>query len=401
MMSKLAFDDLTKLYKETQFSGDGREGSLRISSERIRSLLMAALEDEYRTGVTVRQPTTNQINVGDTVQIHVDDPKTALGLVADTFDDVLSFPGGKIKEPPFFLKESMWANGDSEPPMIVRKYRALLEFVGILIETAAYVDKENQELIFFVDSKLSLPIIYTQELLEQIDIDATLSFVERVRDEVHAEQKEVILSKTLSSILGTSSPNERFARLLACLPDLVQSFEEGYKLFVANFSYEKIKDEIESAKLEEMAKIHKTFSDVQNQILSIPIATIIVATQLRPAETVGIEFWVNTAVILGVWIFVALTTLVLRNQSLTLDAIGDEINRKKRKVDTDYVAIKDMVSTAFETLDKRLRRQKTAFKTVVGILFVGFAFAHIMYFALTEPSWDFVQSALQRVRTSP
>ncbi|MCZ5662332.1 hypothetical protein O5623_28590 [Escherichia coli] len=57
--------------------------------------------------------------------------------------------------------------------------------------------------------------------------------------------------------------------------------KKGYKVFVSGFSYEKILDQLRVAKIEEMGKIHKVFSDIQNQILGIPVATIIVATQMK------------------------------------------------------------------------------------------------------------------------
>ncbi|EPY2903530.1 hypothetical protein ACXDBG_002151 [Cronobacter sakazakii] len=54
------------------------------------------------------------------------------------------------------------------------------------------------------------------------------------------------------------------------MQQLSESFQKGYKVFVSGFSYEKILDQLRVAKIEEMGKIHKVFSDIQNQILGIP-----------------------------------------------------------------------------------------------------------------------------------
>ena len=76
--------------------------------------------------------------------------------------------------------------------------------------------------------------------------------------------------------------HKRFVSLLEQGEGLNDRLEKGYRLFfAAGFSYEKFRDEIESARVEYAGKIHKVFSDIQNQLLGIPVATIIVATQMK------------------------------------------------------------------------------------------------------------------------
>ncbi|HGY8153981.1 TPA: hypothetical protein ACNTEA_005073, partial [Escherichia coli] len=81
------------------------------------------------------------------------------------------------------------------------------------------------------------------------------------------------------------------------LGQLYESYQKGYKVFVSGFSYEKILDQLRVAKIEEMGKIHKVFSDIQNQILGIPVATIIVATQMKQANGWDSQALINTAVV--------------------------------------------------------------------------------------------------------
>jgi len=177
----------------------------------------------------------------------------------------------------------------------------------------------------------------------------------------------------------------------------LKSFSEGYRLFVADFSYDKIVNQLEVAKLEEIGKIHKTFADIQNQILGIPVATIVVATQMKAANNVGYEFWVNTAVLIGCWVFAILSIFVLRNQLHTLNAIGNEISRKKQQMIRDYKSVEDLITKSFPILEARLKSQRRAFHVVDIILVIGLVLSHVVYFILTKPAQDWFLCFLSKI----
>lgn len=59
--------------------------------------------------------------------------------------------------------------------------------------------------------------------------------------------------------------------------DISERVASGYRLFASSFTYSKIRREVESAQAEFLARIHKTFVDIQGQLLGIPVATVVVA----------------------------------------------------------------------------------------------------------------------------
>jgi hypothetical protein len=218
-----------------------------------------------------------------------------------------------------------------------------------------------------------------------MDVESISRLLESFENDTHRDQKLAILAKSVQTACNAAKPKERFGLLLEHLPELQKSFCEGYRLFVADFSYDKIVNQLEVAKLEEIGKIHKTFADIQNQILGIPVATIVVATQMKAASTVGYEFWVNTAVLVGCWVFAILSFFVLRNQLHTLNAIRDEIARKKQQMIIDYKPVEDLITQSFPFLETRLNTQRRAFYVVNFILVVGLILSHVVYFFLTDP----------------
>ncbi|WP_374351664.1 hypothetical protein [Chitinimonas sp.] len=396
-MSQEKFDQLVSLYRAINFQQGSRDGDLTIADEAQRSLLLNLLDDCREFGLSLPTGEITQVIVGGTLRLRADDPRTGIGLLADTFDDVLKFRSGRIKTPRYYLLDAGWAVGDTDPPDLVSRYAQVLALIDLLGESAAYLDKEAQALVFVDEGRFSMPILYEAKDLLALDVTSLESLLGRLGQDTHRDQKLAILAKAVQAICTAAVPVARFVCLLQHLPELLKQFDEGYRLFVADFSYEKILNQMEEAKLEELAKIHKTFSDIQNQILGIPVATIIVATQLKQTQKVDAVLWVNSAILVGVWVFAILTWLVLRNQRHTLDAIEEEIRRKLQKIEADYSAIKDSVTSTFPALNKRLRAQRIAFCAVDSIVVVGVILAHVIYFAMTDPAYAMLAQIPQKL----
>jgi hypothetical protein len=71
---------------------------------------------------------------------------------------------------------------------------------------------------------------------------------------------------------------------------------------------------------------------------------------MKDARTIGYEFWINTAVLVGCWIFAVLMIFLLRNQAHTLDVLRDEISRPKRQLNKDFSGVAKQFSGTFEYL---------------------------------------------------
>lgn len=387
-MSQTKFNQLVDLCRAINFDESSRRGMLTIANAVQRDgivNMLSANNDDY--GLKILQGNADALHIGEVVELEVSDPKLSIGIVATNLDDLFLAPKAHIREPArYFVISEKFSNSDHAIPDSVDRYRKLLKFIALLKQAAAYLDEETCELVFIQDGKYELPIRFTAADLLRMNISCISLLLDSFENDTHKDQKLAILAKSVQAVCNTAKPKERFGLLLEHLPELHKSFSEGYRLFVADFSYDKIVNQLEVAKLEEIGKIHKTFSDIQNQILGIPVATIIVATQMKFAATVGYEFWVNTAVLVGCWVFVILSMFVLVNQLHTLNAIGDEITRKKNQMINDYKSVEDLITKSFPLLENRLCAQRWAFYVVGAILIFGLILSHVAYFVLTNPA---------------
>lgn len=381
-MSDVKFDNLVTLYRAANFTA-GRKATLEIANQVICDALNACLDNLHEYAVTIVE-NRRAVAVDNTVHVEFGEPRLGLGLLADDMSGLLKSPKNRVREPKnYFLIDSKFAKSDANIPLDVQRYHRVLKLIDLFKTAAAYLDADEGTLVFVHGGKFELPIRYTLKDFDVIDESAIDKLLTFVGEDAFNEKKLGILEGAIREASASYADTDRFQGLLANLPELVEKASHGYRVFISEFSYDKIRDSLEAAKIEYAAKIHKAFTDIQAQILSIPVATVVVATQMKKATDFGSEFWVNTAVLVGCWVFVLLVGFLVRNQMHTLSVLDDEIKRQKKQTEKNYKDIADQFSNVFIFLQARLHWQRCALKAVVGVLVVGIVLTHIVFFELT------------------
>ena len=196
-------------------------------------------------------------------------------------------------------------------------------------------------------------------------------------DDIHEDQRLAILAATVVATCSAQPPDRRFRFIVGNLDAMVREVRDGYRLFASEFTYAKIRRDVETAQFDYLGKIHKTFTDIQGQLLGIPVATIVVASQLKVVSACGLDFWTDEAVVCGAWVFVLLVAVAIANQWLTLDAVRDEVEHQKQRLDGDYAPIADKFADVFTTLNDRLRLHRWGLLAVAAVALGGASLATI------------------------
>jgi len=376
-----AFENLVAIYR----AGDpplSDEVSVTLASTELLSILIDVLgRDSDETGVTVVEGDPQNLAVGQTVKLYLTRPRKRFGLVVDGLDDLIRSAG--LEEPSiYFLRQDDYVSGEQKQIDGLRGYRAILKLVGVLSESAAYLNRADAELVFIREGKYSLPILYRRSDLTDALADAISALLEIFVGDLHRPQKLEILASAVCEMTNTARPSERFGLLLRDMDELKNKVDTGYRLFAASFSYEKIKSEIQDANIEFTNKIHKAFADIQSQMLGIPVATAIVATQMKYAEGLASQFWINTGILVGSLIFAFLTVALISNQQHTLDVLGEEIDRREKAVAQKYEQLRDLLEPAFLKLRSRLGWQRLLLRAVGAVVAGGFLATFLIYLHL-------------------
>lgn len=391
-MSKLEREQLVELFKKAQFFDNYSQGQITVDSPKLVQYLELAFEHADITGW--QQLSINDIKINQTYKFYYEGTRSSdYGHFFKTTDSLLNnnfFRANSGKK--FFIIDIKYDSRDVSKPAIISKYEDLLRLVQVLKSSSAFFDSQNSKMLFLHEGKLEIEPIYSQSDLMSMNgtyLDKIINFIE---ENTHKSQKLAILSKAIIDLCKNEDSSERFKLLLSNLESIYKTLDHDFALFSSNFSYEKLRSEIENSKLEEKVKIHKVITDIQNQILGIPIATVIVATQFKTVKSVendyAYQFYVNTGITVGVIIFTIFMIYMLINQAHSLNGIETEILRKDHRFKTDskivYQKINDETGQPpYADLLKRIKIQKIILWTIGIICGFSFLVTLIIYACIT------------------
>lgn len=377
-------------------SGSALLGDLLIDSEATLKDLRDCDAASDDTDLSLESSEVSGLMVGQTVQVRIGTPRPAFGLVRKNLEELLRFPSAHVREPAQYV---LWETGLHREDVAhdggaIDRYRKVLSLVQMLKGTAAFLDEQEELLVFIRGGKFEVPVSYTVADLEATDLGELAKVMAAIPEGTHKAQCESILSEVIQEALSKHAPAGRFSHLLRGLAQIHEHFDRGYRLFAAGFSYEKLRDQVEAARIEYTGKMHKVFSDIQNQLLGIPVATVIVATQMKPHNQVSSEFWISVAVLLGSFVFALLVHLLLRNQRHTLEVVGFEIQRQHKELEKQPHGVISNLLPTFDLLERRYRTQMRILQAIDWVVFAGVVLSVFFFYQLSGPARQWIDGAV-------
>ncbi len=323
--------------------------------------------------------------IGTTIKVRIGYPQLRIGLFADDVDSFLKSPKSYFAERPnYYIRSINFHSGMDILPEEIMRYRALLKFVQLLEKAALYTDKNTNDIVYFQDKKLEIKVDYNQQFLESLNVSGVEEVCDFLSNRIDKDHCLGIFSEAVISLVSSQPKSERFGFLLRNVTELLESLKDSYILYISSFSYSKIKEQAEKNQTEYINRVHKTFTDIQGQILGLPIASVVVATQLKNVEACGIEFWTNTSVLFGAILFAIFLTFSCFNQWLTLDAIGSEVNYQKNKLSSDFKKIEHLFVDNFEAIQQRIFWHNCILFVITLVALLGAIFVIFAYLSVTK-----------------
>lgn len=311
-----------------------------------------------------------------------------------SLDALLAAAERRIQPPArFYLADLRYSHPavDADIPVAVARYQQAARLFRALRGVADHETKvgNSSSLIFLQQQKLEITAGYqATDLAElpQLD-DFESDFIEST---THKQQKATILRSVLFELFG-SQAKISFASVLANFKQLVDQVVSSYQLYVSEFSFQKVKAEIEKEKLEFTTKLNKVFADIQNQLLAVPAALILIGGQMENGGAWSIK---NLLIWSGAMVFALLMNLLINNQRHTLRAIKLEIDQQWDLIQGKHKTVADQFKSNYRQLDDRYQHQHRLLGTVSTLVAAALAFATGMLLWYSVPELQFFQSII-------
>lgn len=311
-----------------------------------------------------------------------------------SLDALLAAAERRIQPPArFYLADLRYSHPavDADIPVAIARYQQAARLFRALQGVADHETKvgNSSSLIFLQQQKLEITAGYqATDLAElpQLD-DFESDFIEST---THKQQKATILRSVLFELFG-SQAKISFASVLANFKQLVDQVVSSYQLYVSEFSFQKVKAEIEKEKLEFTTKLNKVFADIQNQLLAVPAALILIGGQMENGGAWSIK---NLLIWSGAMVFALLMNLLINNQRHTLRAIKLEIDQQWDLIQGKHKTVADQFKSNYRQLDDRYQHQHRLLGTVSTLVAAALAFATGMLLWYSVPELQFFQSII-------
>jgi hypothetical protein len=277
---------------------------------------------------------------------------TAAEYFAASMEDLLTGSSRKRKAPTCFYVADLDFLYSGKLAECTPPIKSYLEYTCLvsLLEKISDHHGDATKLIFFYKEKFEIHIDYSAEHLAPIERleEFRRKFIE---DDIHAEQKITIIKSVLLEL------NSEFDKKLS-IGLIAEKFEEfyrrvssSYQLYVSEFSFQKIKSEVEKSKFEFITRINKVFSDIQNQLLVVPASLILAGSQYEVSSSITLK---NSIIAGGAVAFAVFMLLLILNQKNTLLSILNEINNELQLIKQKHAAVKLQFDEQYALLESRV-----------------------------------------------
>ena len=186
----------------------------------LDSVLACLSNEEAKFEITSGEDASN-LSVGSSINIRCY-PRIKWGRITNDLDSLLNTPKARIKEPrryvllyPEFTTMSDTVAHDSD----LSKYRKVIEVISIFKEAAAFLNEDDQCLVFIDSGRFDIPVSYSVTDLGKVDLSDLEKLVKFLPEDAHRKQCQAIMAEAIISLTKSQPESKRFKYLLEHLPD--------------------------------------------------------------------------------------------------------------------------------------------------------------------------------------
>lgn len=306
------------------------EGELTLTENDISILKTLAENDilEDFALVDSKNVPVNDLVPGQLAKIKLYSNRIKKQNYFETFDELLKYSNQKYPTEHFYVNSLNFdSNSTVEKPKQILSFEAITKLIALLTEFSDY--QKNNELVFFQTKPLVIIIDYKESNLNSIiNIDKLSEHILNSTDK--EERKIIFLNELAASLLKIPNSDNRFIFLLDNFEGIFNDYLKSHMLYLQNFSYQKIKSEIDKEILDYSKRIQSVINDAQSKFVAIPAAFLIIISQF---DLTGEKEFYNLVLFISAIVFSVLLELLLRNQFAALNFITDDVNRFKDSID--------------------------------------------------------------------
>jgi hypothetical protein len=256
----------------------------------------------------------------------------------------------------------------SEDNLNITAYRNIVSLIDAIKQNAKHCYSETDieySVVFREDKALFLPFIYEETDVENIkaaDIEK-LKSISLAFEDKGLDNRKFLYINELIDFLSAENESNRFKFLLSHIVEFADRANNAYQYYIRDFSYNKLKTELDNAALDYSKKIQSVINDAQTKLIAIPTAFLLATASMDFADILSGK---NIGIIVGLFIFAWLIELFIRNQKSALVFIKQNIDVYKQT----FKSMNEIIKESFEIVDTEWEKQTRRITIIRWIVWV-------------------------------
>lgn len=292
----------------------------------------------------------------------------------------------------FYVRTLRYLHSISDKVPIIEAYIQIVSLSNCIATLAKFIVNENDPIVYLLQDKsaVAMPLTYSVSILKgpQPDLGIIKNFVTEIGG--HSERKKIYTKELIDFLNQESKEAERFEYLYKNFNAFYKKCEAAYAFFLSDFTYSKLKIELESAILDYSKNIRSIINDSQNKLIAIPAAFLVASSQLEFDKAYSLK---NLLIVFSSLVFSILIEIFIRNQESSLRIFLDNVASYKmtfniKNEDSEAKAmksLKELLSDSFKAIDNELENQRSRLLTIriinwgMSIFLVFVSFGLLLY----------------------
>ncbi len=247
-----------------------------------------------------------------------------------------------------------------------KRYAAIIDLKDILCQNAKFSHKEDEILNLLIvreDKSLLLHIKYLSKDLDLIDdtnLNNITNFIQILKENIAPDRKNIYINELIDYLLPIEE-KDRFSYLIKNFNEFIHRASASYNYYLRNFSYYKLKIELDTKALDFYQKIQGVVNDSQTKLIAIPAAIVLASTSLEYEKANSIK---NYLILIQVFMFCVFIQIFINNQKSALKFIEKNITQYKQSFSDN----KQILENSFIEVDKEKNKQKYRLSTLQILL---------------------------------
>ena len=239
-----------------------------------------------------------------------------------------------------------------------RKYSSVIQLISEINTTSKYSYQEEEilnSIIVREDKSLFLSFKYSNEDLDSLDEESlTLidSFTEVLKGDTTTDKKNIYLNELIEFLIAKQE-SERFSFLLKSFKSYISKSASTFNFYIRNFSFNKLKVELDAKALEFYQKLQAVINDSQAKLIAIPTALVFVLSTFDYDDINSLK---NYLTLIGLIVFSIFIQIFINNQKSAIGFIEENIKYYKLSYSNDESELQKSFKKVYKERDKQLRR---------------------------------------------